>query len=56
MMVCQCHAITDHDIRAADQDRLITPGKIYRAQGKRAECGGCVALFQEPMASCDRPP
>lgn len=49
MMVCHCMAITDTDIhravdwmRAADPDTIVTPGKIYRALGKRADCGGCL--------------
>ncbi|MGB0659757.1 MAG: (2Fe-2S)-binding protein [Mangrovicoccus sp.] len=56
MIVCHCHAITDHDIgsainwmRASDPDTLITPGKIFRALGKRAECGGCMPLFLSTM-------
>lgn len=60
MIVCHCQSITDHDIRAAvdwmraaDPDTLITPGKIYRALGKRADCGGCLPLFVDTMAGCD---
>ena len=60
MIICHCHTITDHDIRAAvrwmraaDVDTVITPGKVYRALGKRAECGGCLPLFLEAMAGCD---
>ena len=56
MIVCHCQAITDHDIRAAinwmraaDPDTVITSGKIYRALGKRADCGGCMPLFLETM-------
>ena len=56
MIVCHCQAITDHDIRAAvdwmrasDPDTVITPGKIYHALGKRAECGGCMPLFLNTM-------
>lgn len=60
MIVCHCQSITDHEIRsavdwmrAADPDTLITPGKIYRALGKRADCGGCLPLFLDTMAACD---
>jgi bacterioferritin-associated ferredoxin len=56
MMVCHCMSITDHDIRAAvswmraaDPDTVITSGKIYRALGKRADCGGCMPLFLDTM-------
>lgn len=60
MIVCHCNAITDHEIRAAvdwmraaDPGTIITPGKIYRALGKRADCGGCLPLFLDTMRSCD---
>ena len=56
MIVCHCQHITDRDInaaidwmRASDPDTLITPGKIYRALGKRADCGGCMPLFLSTM-------
>lgn len=52
MIVCHCQKISDRDInaaidwmRAADSKTIITPGKIYRALGKSAECGGCMPLF-----------
>ena len=48
--------ITDSDIdnainwmRAADSVALITPGKVYRALGKSADCGGCLPLFLATM-------
>lgn len=63
MIVCHCQSITDHEIRAAvdwmraaDPETTITPGKIYRALGKRADCGGCLPLFMDTMAGCDRLP
>ena len=60
MIVCHCSQISDHDIRAAvdwmrasDAETIITPGKIYRALGKRADCGGCMPLFLDTMRQCD---
>lgn len=60
MIVCHCTQISDHDIRAAvdwmraaDPDTIITPGKIYHALGKRADCGGCMPLFLDTMRNCD---
>jgi bacterioferritin-associated ferredoxin len=56
MIVCHCNAISDRDIhaaidwmRAADPQTIITPGKIYRALGKSADCGGCMPLFLSTM-------
>lgn len=56
MIICHCSSITDHEIhsaidwmRAADPETLITPGKVYRALGKSADCGGCVSLFLDTM-------
>jgi len=36
-------------MRAADPDTIITPRKVYRALGKSADCGGCIALFVDTM-------
>lgn len=59
MIVCHCMSISDRDIRAAvdwmraaDPETLITPGKIYHALGKRADCGGCMPLFLDTMRQC----
>ena len=60
MIVCHCQSISDHDIqaavawmRAADAATIITPGKIYHALGKRADCGGCMPLFLDIMRAHD---
>ncbi len=60
MIVCHCQHISDRDInaaidwmRAADPQALITAGKIYRALGKRADCGGCMPLFLSTMRQND---
>lgn len=60
MIVCHCTCVTDHEIRAAvdwmraaDPDTIITPGKVYRALGKRPDCGGCMDLFLDTMRCCD---
>ena len=60
MIVCHCQSIADHDIRAAidwmraaDPETIITPGRIYHALGKRADCGGCMPLFLATMRSSD---
>lgn len=52
MIICHCQNISDHDInaaidwmRASDDKTIITPGKVYRALGKAADCGGCMPLF-----------
>jgi bacterioferritin-associated ferredoxin len=56
MIVCSCAVISSDDIhrtiawmRAASPDTIITPGKVYRALGKRPDCGGCIALFVATM-------
>ncbi|SNT71567.1 (2Fe-2S)-binding protein [Paracoccus seriniphilus] len=60
MIVCHCTQISDHEIRdainwmrSADPRTIITPGKIYHALGKRADCGGCMPLFLDTMRNCD---
>lgn len=58
MIICHCTGISDTDInaaidwmRAADPDTIITPGKVYRALGRKADCGGCLPLFMATMAA-----
>jgi bacterioferritin-associated ferredoxin len=60
MIVCHCQNISDADIdaaidwmRASDADTLITPGKVYRALGKSADCGSCMPLFLSAMRCND---
>ncbi|TMV13593.1 (2Fe-2S)-binding protein [Arenibacterium halophilum] len=60
MIVCHCKSISDKDIhaaidwmRAADAQAIITPGKVYRALGKSADCGGCMPLFLATMRTND---
>lgn len=60
MIVCSCMNISDHDIRAAvdwmrasDPATIITPGKIYHALGKKADCGSCMPLFLDTMRDCE---
>jgi bacterioferritin-associated ferredoxin len=60
MIVCHCNSITDRDIhaaidwmRASDRDTIITPGKVYRALGKKPDCGGCLDLFIGTMERSD---
>ncbi len=56
MIVCHCQNITTEDIhsaidwmRASDVDVVITPGRIYRALGKAADCGSCMPIFLNTM-------
>jgi len=58
MIICHCTGISDADIhatidwmRAADPDTIITPGKVYRALGKKSDCGGCLPLFMNTMSA-----
>lgn len=58
MIICHCQNISDRDIhsaidwmRASDEETIVTPGKVYRALGKRADCGGCMSLFLSTMRS-----
>ncbi|MCA0922308.1 bacterioferritin-associated ferredoxin [Pseudooceanicola nanhaiensis] len=60
MIVCHCQNISDKDInaaidwmRASDAETIVTPGKVYRALGKAADCGGCMPLFLATMRKND---
>lgn len=56
MIICSCARISDKDIksaivwmRASDPQTVVTPGKLYRALGKRPDCGGCMRLLVASM-------
>ncbi len=62
MIVCHCNHI-DHssiekaadELLAVDPWRLLTPGSVYRALGKRPRCGGCLPLATSLIhARCSR--
>jgi bacterioferritin-associated ferredoxin len=60
VIVCSCTRVSETDIaqaiawmRASDPYTLITPGKIYRALGKKPDCGACIRLFVERMRADD---
>lgn len=60
MIICHCQNITDRDIhaaidwmRASDPSTIVTPGKIYHALGKAADCGGCMPNFLSTMRGND---
>ena len=36
-------------MRAADPDTIITPGKVFRALGRKTDCPGCLPLFLDTM-------
>lgn len=49
MIICSCNVISDKDIRVAvtkireeTPDTVLTPGKVYKQLGKRAQCGTCL--------------
>lgn len=61
MIICHCQNISCQDIdsaiewmRASDPMTIITPGKVYRALGKDADCGGCMPLFLDTMRRNDK--
>lgn len=66
MIICSCAVVSSDDIertvawmKAADPAVVITPGKVYRALGKKAVCGGCARLFVAAIhdpSSSDVPP
>jgi bacterioferritin-associated ferredoxin len=51
MIVCSCNRISDAEIDRTidelmvdDPLRVVTPGEVYRALGKRPRCGTCLSL------------
>ena len=67
MIICSCNVISDHDIKEAvrklknaDPNAILTPGKVYNAMNKKAQCGIClqntisVILHHDPEAQISK--
>lgn len=53
-ILCSCAGITRTDVKAAIADiqaagagARITPGRVYKALGKRPQCGSCFEAFSD---------
>lgn len=47
MYVCLCNGITDRDFRAQAECEGCTVSAVYRALGKRPQCGKCVPFVRQ---------
>jgi bacterioferritin-associated ferredoxin len=47
MYVCLCNAITDGDFRAHAGCEDCTVSAVYRALGKKPQCGKCVPFVRQ---------
>lgn len=47
MIVCQCHAISDRQVRREVRDGATSVGQVARRCGAGASCGGCVAALTQ---------
>ena len=56
MIICHCNVINSKDIESAiarlleyGPDQEITPTTIFRACGKRPDCGNCISQFVDTI-------
>ena len=58
MIVCQCEAVTDRDIRQSMAEGACTLREVARACGAGRRCGGCLpvveALLVQPVEHANR--
>ncbi|MEL6980503.1 MAG: (2Fe-2S)-binding protein [Pseudomonadota bacterium] len=59
MIVCQCNALSDREVRSAvsgilsdEPDRIVTPGTVVRALGLRRQCSGCLSALSDLVEDC----
>ncbi len=57
MIVCSCNVLTRErilaaarELAAADPDRPITPGRLFKALGARPQCGTCFTSVRAMVA------
>ncbi|HEX2040598.1 MAG TPA: (2Fe-2S)-binding protein [Acidimicrobiales bacterium] len=53
MYVCACKAVTDRTVRAALAAGAHSVEDVTRRCGAGSECGGCLPLLQELLATLD---
>ena len=41
MIICSCTQLTEGEVQAAIENGAKTYGDVFRACGKRPQCGGC---------------
>lgn len=61
MIICHCARITDAEIRdtcqallKSDPLSVLTPSRVFRTLGRRADCGGCLPQFLKEMRNVSR--
>ena len=47
MYVCLCNGITDYQFRTQARDEGCTVSMVYRALGKKPQCGKCVPFVKQ---------
>lgn len=47
MRICHCHAVSDHQIRAAAECGATTVGRVVKACRAGSGCGGCIPAIRE---------
>ena len=50
MVVCVCNAIREQEVREAARSGAQSACQAYRALGRQAKCGQCVAFAREIIA------
>ena len=60
VIVCSCNVISDTDlaegiatVRRENPHRPVTVGLVYKALGKKLNCGGCLPLTMQLLAELD---
>jgi bacterioferritin-associated ferredoxin len=52
MYVCICNAITDADVRTAEEQGAVTETQVFAYYGAEPQCGSCVCFMRDMMGSC----
>lgn len=51
MIVCNCNAIRERDVREAARQGHADPLSAYRSMGRRPRCGQCIPFAREVIAA-----
>jgi len=54
MYICLCHAITDRDVRSAEQDGAVSDSEVFRHFGVQPRCGRCIGSMRCLLGCAER--
>jgi bacterioferritin-associated ferredoxin len=58
MIICSCHALSDHEVRDTVEAALSRPtmSQVYSSLGRKPQCGRCVRTIRRIVTEAQHEP